>query len=357
MGPFLAQNGAAGRNVLAVASVDASELAALPFEATFVVGSDTNTTTLGYLPAVDPWQMEPLPIVPLSLNVTTEDDACNALPDDTPDMSNAIVLIRRGTCRFSTQQANVQKFGAKYILIYNNDGPMAAPVTYDEGSAMAMIEAKAGLAIVEAVKAGGNVTADFSVHGSFRVGVFNSAGGVPSVYTSWGPTYDMEVKPDIAAPGGDILSTYKDNTFAVLSGTSMACPYIAGVAALYIGQFGGRGAHGPGFAKDVAHRIISSGAALPWSVDQSEDGQNPADTGFWAPVSQVRLPFGLVDSITPVEINTGTDWGRPGERVESPELHDRPLLREDGPERHCPLCEPARGRHHQHGHPAGDVQV
>ena len=289
LGPFLASNGGAGRNVLAVASVDASELAALPFEATFLVGNEANTTTLGYLPAVDPWQLGPLPVVPLSLNTTLEDEACNALPENTPDMSNAIILIRRGTCGFSTQQANVQKTGARHILIYNNEGPMIAPVTYDEGPAMAMIEARAGVAIVETVKAGGNVTADFSAHGSFRVGVFNSAGGVPSVYTSWGPTYEMEVKPDIAAPGGSILSTYSDSTFAVLSGTSMACPYIAGVAALYIGQFGGRGAHGPSFAKDLVRRIISSGAALPWSVDQPEDDKNPADTGFWAPVSQVGL--------------------------------------------------------------------
>ena len=38
----------------------------------------------------------------------------------------------------------------------------------------------------------------------------------------------------ITAPGVDILSTYKDGTYAELSGTSMACPIIAGAAALYI---------------------------------------------------------------------------------------------------------------------------
>jgi hypothetical protein len=42
--------------------------------------------------------------------------------------------------------------------------------------------------------------------------------------------------PDIelAAPGVSIYSTYWDNTYATLSGTSMACPHVSGTAALVI---------------------------------------------------------------------------------------------------------------------------
>lgn len=39
---------------------------------------------------------------------------------------------------------------------------------------------------------------------------------------------------DIAASGVDILSTYKDSSYATLSGTSMASPHVAGAAGLYI---------------------------------------------------------------------------------------------------------------------------
>jgi subtilisin family serine protease len=39
---------------------------------------------------------------------------------------------------------------------------------------------------------------------------------------------------DLAAPGVDIMSTYKDGMYAQMSGTSMASPHVAGAAALYI---------------------------------------------------------------------------------------------------------------------------
>ena len=43
---------------------------------------------------------------------------------------------------------------------------------------------------------------------------------------------------DIAAPGVDIQSTFRDGGYARLSGTSMSSPHVAGVAALYIAQEG-----------------------------------------------------------------------------------------------------------------------
>ncbi len=209
-------------------------------------------------------------------------------------------MVRRGTCTFTTKQQNLAALGAEYILIYNSQVALVTPFTDDYDSLIALISADAGAAIIGTVKAGGNVTADFSLNPELVVGLDDPSGGRPSAFTSWGALYDLQIKPDIAAPGGNIFSTYLDNTFALLSGTSMACPYVAGVAALYIGAHGGRSVHGKPFAKSLSKRIISSGKALPWS-----DG-TATNFGYSASVAQVGN--GLIDAFKVVNYTTSLEF-------------------------------------------------
>ncbi|KAI8304504.1 hypothetical protein K4K59_012738 [Colletotrichum sp. SAR11_240] len=308
-GPFYASSGSSGKEVLAVASVDTSRVPAKPWHATFSAEGVSNTTQLAYIPPVNRplWNVTGLPIVPLSFDTKASAEACNTLPETTPDLSNVIVLVRRGGCTQYVKQTNVEKFGAQYMLIYNDDyRPFELVANSAYKSQMALIDAKAGATIIETVKAGGNVTADFTnpADPNWAVGFFDAAGGIPSQYSSWGGTYELEIKPDIAAPGASIYSTYLDKTWKVLSGTSMATPYVAGVAALYIGKHGGRLVHGKGFAKDLSRRIISCGESLPWQAIEPQ--ALPTDFGFFAPVAQVGT--GLINATKLLESKTSLSF-------------------------------------------------
>lgn len=79
-------------------------------------------------------------------------------------------------------------------------------------------------------------------------------------YSNWGAFADL------AAPGGDatgkVLSTLPGNNYGWMSGTSMACPHVSGVAALVVSVLGG-----PGFTSAMLRERLESTAAdiSPWN--------------------------------------------------------------------------------------------
>lgn len=100
-------------------------------------------------------------------------------------------------------------------------------------------------------------------------------GGSASAYTSWGPTFSLDVYPSLGAPGANILSTYllSEGGYRVASGTSMATPFMAAVYAL-VGE--ARGTFDP---TELAIYLSSTSNARRWN-----DGSGTLD-GL-APVAQ-----------------------------------------------------------------------
>jgi hypothetical protein len=200
------------------------------------------------------------------------------------------------------KEFHVNRRGAEYVLMYMEDGRIESfSGSGWANSSKAMITNLAGRAIIDTVLAGGNVTADFSLDPNTNyVGIYNSIGGKPSAFTSWGPLFDLSLKPDIAAPGGQIFSTFPDGKYRSLSGTSMATPYISGVAALYISKHGGRSVHGRGFARQLQNRIMNTGKTVEYTDATGKD------FGFWAPPIQVGT--GMVDAVAVMNYATSMSY-------------------------------------------------
>src|SRR5437667_1709535 len=55
---------------------------------------------------------------------------------------------------------------------------------------------------------------------------------------SYNPVNSPGAAIDVAAPAVNIYSTYMGESYATLSGTSMASPHVAGAVALYVSQYG-----------------------------------------------------------------------------------------------------------------------
>ena len=144
------------------------------------------------------------------------------------DIKGKIALIKRGDLTFQEKVERAQAHGAIAALVFNNrpeEGNISMGI---EGQAASLPSAFIPLDLGEQLLSASH---QLVFDGSKTTGL-NPEGGKMSSFSSWGLTSDGLLKPDITAPGGKIYSSVNDGAYANVSGTSMASPHIAGVAAL-----------------------------------------------------------------------------------------------------------------------------
>lgn len=288
-GAWYASSPGTGLDVISVASVDNT---VIPAQNATVHG--VSHDPISYLSAIALPANNTLAVYATSKDATVTDDACSALPDSTPDLSDKVVIVRRGTCSFVTKLANIAAKGGKIMLIYNNVAGFSSISVGDYHAAL--ISAEDGAWLVSEFASGASVSLSFPQSGG-AANIPSATAGLVSDFSTYGPTYDMNFKPAVAAPGGNILSTLPLalGAWGVESGTSMATPFTAGSAALVL-QAKGTGAD---IAKGL--RSLFQATAAPVSATTSDgDLQTLAVQG--AGLIQVNAAIGTKTIVSPTQL-------------------------------------------------------
>jgi minor extracellular serine protease Vpr len=165
---------------------------------------------------------------------TTTNDGCAGFP--AASLVGKAVLIRRGTCTFYVKALNAQAAGASAVILYNNaPGILSATVV---GTPQITIPVEAvdqgdGNQIWNQVTSAAGASLTWTTE---ITSVQNGTGNLISSFSSYGPSPDLNLKPDIGAPGGSIYSTLplEQGGHGSMSGTSMSSPHVAGAVALLL---------------------------------------------------------------------------------------------------------------------------
>lgn len=283
---------------------------------------DGGFATLGISYSVDggePIQIEaaeaaftpPLAVVgPVTGTVVLIDDGTDDTNDGCEPAVNAdaiagnIALIERGVCDFVLKVAHAEEAGAIGTIVFNDaargDEVLNMGGTGEFSTPAVFVGHTAGQAMADAYTAGSLVEATLS---SDIVIPKPELADTLAGFTSAGPGFGNVFKPDVAAPGFGIMSTNVGTGIAgsLSSGTSMAAPHVAGVAALMLDK---NASLSPAQVKAMMQNTTH-----PASIDYglSRQGVGIVDAAAAAELTSVAMPgglsFGRVDSRTPTSIS------------------------------------------------------
>jgi minor extracellular serine protease Vpr len=179
---------------------------------------------------------------------------CNATDYPAGGVAGAVVILSRGTCSFDQKTANATAAGASAIGVVNNAAGFFNPLlTNPKIPFIELLISDTPIFLAQPQPTTAGVVTANIPDATFQLAAAFSSGGPR--------TGDGALKPNVTAPGVNVFSTNigtgTGGTYD--SGTSMATPHVAGVAALTVQAH--KNWHEPGLRAAVVQ--TASPAALP----------------------------------------------------------------------------------------------
>lgn len=204
---------------------------------------DIPFTTASFGEPLPPGQVMTYTVLPGEVVDPSNALGCNPWPAGT--FNGKAALILRGSCEFGVKVLNAEQAGAVFVIVYNHAAGGEGLINMGPGAvgdqvtiSSIFIGHTAGVAIVEDYN--NDPTSASLVVNTIAFQVGNTPDRITS-FSSRGPTVGLGLKPDIAAPGENILAQgYTPGAegeeqyfgYGQASGTSMAAPHVAGAAVL-----------------------------------------------------------------------------------------------------------------------------
>lgn len=213
-------------------------------------------------------------------------------PNDVPTLSgDPVVLVQRGSCSFAEKAENIRDAGGRAMIVYNrDDAPPDEIVTMTLQNEVdlpsAFITNVDGDALVDFIRTHAAPTVDLTFDDVAVDREPNDLAG----FSSRGPGPELEVKPELSAPGVNIYAAAPDDGWATLSGTSMASPHTAGSAALLI-------AGHPDWSVRQVRSALVNYADVPVDVPTGVDGPMGRGNGLLQVHDSLGAPL-LADPAT-----------------------------------------------------------